>query len=71
MRTVLPHTFFRLDFDQMLEEGKRQEEIHPANKGEYALVRNIHTYFDGAVLPLMISRIGYLKLPQDSPRTMQ
>ena len=55
MRTVLPHTFFRLDFDQMLEEGKRQEEIHPANKGEYALVRNIHTYFDGAVLPLIIS----------------
>lgn len=55
MRTVLPHAFFRLDFDQMLEEGKRQEKIHTANKGEYALVRNMHAYFDGEVLPLIVS----------------
>lgn len=54
MKTVWPHEFFRLDFDQMLEEGRRQEEIHPANKGEYALVRNMHAYFAGDVLPLVI-----------------
>lgn len=55
MRTVSPHTFFRLDFDKILEEGKRQEKIHTANKGEYALVRNMHAYFDGEVLPLIVS----------------
>lgn len=55
MRRVWPHEFFRLDFDQMLEEGKRQEKIHTANAGEYNLVQGMHTYFDGDVLPLILS----------------
>ena len=55
MRTVLPHEFFRLDFDQMLEEGKRQEKIHTANRGEYALVQSMHGYFNNEVLPLILS----------------
>jgi hypothetical protein len=55
MKTVWPHEFFRLDFDQMLEEGRRQEEINPVNKGEYSLVRNMHAYFDNEVLPLILS----------------
>ena len=55
MRRVWPHEFFRIDFDQMLEEGKRQERINVANKGEYAIVQNMHTYFDSEVLPLILS----------------
>jgi hypothetical protein len=38
----------------MLEEGRRQEEIHPANAGEYNLVRSMHTYFDSEILPLIL-----------------
>jgi hypothetical protein len=55
MRKVWPHEFFRLDFDQMLEEGKRQEKIHTANAGEYNLVRSMHTYFDSEVLPSILN----------------
>lgn len=54
MKKVLPHEYFRLDFDQMLEEGKRQEQIHSANQGEYSLVKDMHTYFAKKVLPLII-----------------
>ncbi len=53
MRTVSPHEFFRLDFDKMLDEGKRQETIHPANSGEESLVKQMHEYFDTEVLPLI------------------
>lgn len=55
MRRVWPHEFFRLDFDQMLEEGDRQEKIHTANAGEYSLVRGMHTYFDNEVLPFILN----------------
>ncbi len=55
MRKVLPHEFFRIDFDAMLEAAKRQEEIDPSNKGEYAIAQGMHTYFDNKVLPLIIS----------------
>ena len=54
MKRVWPHQFFRLDFDQILKEGERQEQIHTANKGEYALVRNMHAYFSNDVLPLIV-----------------
>jgi len=54
MERVWPHEFFRLDFDQMLEEAKRQERIHTANAGEYNLVRSMHAYFDGEVLPSIL-----------------
>jgi hypothetical protein len=52
-RTVLPHEVFRADFDQMLEEGARQERIHLANQGEEAVVCGMHSYFDGVVIPLI------------------
>lgn len=55
MKQVLPHEFFRLDFDQILEEGKRQEEINKGNVGEYELVKKMHSYFDNEVLPLIQS----------------
>ncbi len=55
MKRVSPHKFFRLDFDQMLEEGKRQENIHTANVGEYNLVRGMHAFFDSEVLPYILN----------------
>lgn len=55
MKRVWPHQFFRLDFDQMLKEGERQEQIHTANKGEYALVQTMHAYFAHDVLPLILN----------------
>lgn len=54
-KRVWPHEFFRLDFDQMLDEGKRQEKIHSANVGEYSLVRGMHTFFDIDVLPSILN----------------
>ena len=53
MREVLPHEVFSLDFDTILEEGKRQEQINSNNQGEYDLVENIHTYFSSDILPLI------------------
>ncbi len=55
MRRVKPHEYFRLDFDQILEEGKQQEELLAVNKGEFVLVKNIHGFFDTSVLPLINS----------------
>jgi hypothetical protein len=55
MRKVLPDKFFRIDFDAILEAAKRQEEIDPTNKGEYAVAQSMHTYFDSKVLPLIVS----------------
>ena len=54
MKGVQPHEFFRLDFDQILEEGKRQEENHPANKGEYDIVKGMHEYFACEILPRIV-----------------
>jgi len=53
MREVLPYEVFRLDFEAILEEGKRQEQIDPNNQGEYDLVEGIHTYFSSQVLLLI------------------
>lgn len=55
MRKVKPHEFFRLDFDQMVEEGKRQQYLLTANKGEHELIKNMHEFFANIVLPLIIS----------------
>ncbi|MBC8503634.1 MAG: hypothetical protein H8D34_02180 [Chloroflexi bacterium] len=55
MQKVKPHEFFRLDFDQMVEEGKRQEELLAINMGELALVKKMHGFFSDTVLPLIIS----------------
>jgi len=51
--TALPHEVFRLDFDAILKEGKHQEELDPSNRGEYDLVKGIHTYYSGEVVPLI------------------
>lgn len=53
MRKVQPHQFFRLDFDQIVQEGKRQEKILAANIGEYALVKRMHAFFSESVLQLI------------------
>jgi hypothetical protein len=55
MQKVKPHEFFRLDFDQLVEEGKRQEYLLTANAGEHNLVKNMHEFFANTVLPLIIS----------------
>jgi len=55
MKIVQPHEFFRLDFDQILKEGKRQEELLMENIGEFMVVKNIHQYFSDVVIPLIYS----------------
>ena len=55
MQKVKPHEFFRLDFDQIVKEGKRQEETSMANVGEYALVKRMHEFFSSSVLPLIVT----------------
>lgn len=55
MKTVWLHQFFRIEFKQILEDSRRQEKIHPANKGEYAIARGMLAYFDTVVLPLILS----------------
>ena len=55
MNKVKPHEFFRLDFDQIVDEGKRQEELLTANVGEHALVKNMHDFYSDNMLPLIVS----------------
>lgn len=55
MKVVKPHALFLLDFDQILEEGRRQERQLEANKGEYALVKSMHDFFSEEVMPLILS----------------
>jgi hypothetical protein len=43
---VYPEGLFRADFDVLLDDAKRQEEAHPANKGERGIAAAIHTFFD-------------------------
>lgn len=54
MKVIRPHEFFKLDFDQIIEEGRRQEELLSANKGEFAFVKNMHTFFSTEVLPRVL-----------------
>jgi hypothetical protein len=54
MRKVFPHQVFHYDFDTMLEEGKRQEEMCLENQGEYELAKGIHAYFSRVVMPLVV-----------------
>jgi len=53
MRENSPPQIFRRDFDMILIEAKRQEQLHPANKGEYDLAKELHVYFDQVVVPLI------------------
>jgi len=52
---VYPHEFFRIDFDEILKEGQRQERIWAANAGEAKEVRLLHDYYDLEVLPLIVA----------------
>jgi len=54
MKDIQPHGFFRLDFDQILEEGRRQESMLAVNKGEFVLVKNMHSFFRTDVLPRIL-----------------
>lgn len=51
MNSYYPHEFFKLDFDYILEEAKRQEQINSNNLGEFAKVQKIHEYFEQEVFP--------------------
>ena len=55
MREIKPHTYFRLDFEQILEEGKRQEEQLKANAGELKINKGMYNFFAEIVIPLIIS----------------
>ena len=55
MCKVKPHELFLLDFNQLVEEGKRQEDLLKANTGESGLCKDMHVFFDSIVLPLIIS----------------
>ena len=55
MRQILPHEFFRIDFDAVLEDARRQEEVGSSNIGEYAIAKGMHTYFDEKVLSIITS----------------
>ncbi len=52
---ALPHEFFRIEFDTLLEEGRRQERIDPENAGEAQEIESLHKYLDKEVLPLVTS----------------
>lgn len=52
---VYPHEFFRIEFDTLLEEGRRQERIDPRNIGEARGIESLHEYLDKEVLPLVVS----------------
>lgn len=50
---VYPHEFFRIDFDELLQEGPRQEKMLTANAGEAGEVQALHAFWDQRVLPLI------------------
>ena len=50
---VNPEEMFRLDFGAILDGARRQETIHPSNKGEYAIASTAHFFFDSHVLRLI------------------
>ena len=49
------HQLLRFDFSQIHEEAKRQEDIHPSNKGELAIAQGVFTFFNDSVIPSIIS----------------
>ncbi|MBW8010800.1 MAG: hypothetical protein FVQ83_06085 [Chloroflexi bacterium] len=50
---VNPEELFRLDFDAIVDEAKRQEEINPINIGELAIANSAHMFFDSQVLRII------------------
>ncbi|MCL4265369.1 MAG: hypothetical protein KJ069_19300 [Anaerolineae bacterium] len=55
MKHFWPHEYFRLDFDQIIEEGRRQEQIYPGNAGELSIVTAMHAFFSKDVLPAILN----------------
>ena len=49
------HELLRFDFENILEEAKRQEEIDTRNKDEVQLASIIFNFFSNTVIPLIIS----------------
>lgn len=55
MKKIWPHELFRMDFDQIMEEGKRQEKIYSGNIGEASIVKEMHTFFSEDVLQVILA----------------
>ena len=55
----------KFDFYQIHEEAKRQEEIHPSNKGEQLIAQGIFTFFNETVIPLIISEAWVYEVALD------
>lgn len=45
-KNFFPHQLLRIDFLQIHEEAKRQEQIHPGNKGEKDIAGKVFSFFD-------------------------
>lgn len=43
MEIAKPHKFLQLNFDQIVEEGRRQTDIHSANQEENTIVYKMHS----------------------------
>ncbi|MCB0000079.1 MAG: hypothetical protein KDE56_30155 [Anaerolineales bacterium] len=54
MQQVWPHEYFRLDFDQIIEEARRQEQVSPKNIGELSIVTDMHYFFSNDVLSTIL-----------------
>jgi len=53
-KAFYPHELLRTDFNQIHEEAKRQEKIHPFNTGEFEIAKNVYRFFDGIVIPSIL-----------------
>jgi len=52
---IYPHEFFRIEFDELLREGPRQESMLSANAGEAGEIQALHAFWDKRVLPLILT----------------
>lgn len=52
---VYPHEFFRRDFDNIIEEARRQERIDANIIGELSVAQEMHAFFVNDVLPLILN----------------
>jgi hypothetical protein len=51
MNVLFPPQIFRIKFDQIRGDGRRQEDLHPANEGEFDIVQKMHSFFNLEVIP--------------------
>ena len=64
MKTVWPHEIFKADFDVLLDDAKRQEEINPENLGEFQIALKMHDYFVENALPLISNNDSIFAITQ-------